>query len=66
MQFNIQLVKDYLTEHKITQKEFCKKCNIKQSELDKFFNHDKKMELDTLCAIAWIMDKDLYEMFARF
>jgi len=40
MKFNTKLIDDYLEQHNITKKEFCKLCKISFLTLEKLYSND--------------------------
>lgn len=60
---NVNLIKTYLKENKISKTKFCKMCGINFLTLKKILNNQKNFKVNALFKIARILNLQVYEIF---
>lgn len=60
---NVNLIKTYLKENKMSKTKFCKMCGINFSTLKKILNNQKNFKVNALFKIAKVLNMQVYEIF---
>ncbi len=55
MKLNLQLIKDYINNHNLTEKEFCKKCRITEYIFGRIMNGKVDLNLFTFVKIVDVL-----------
>lgn len=59
---NVNLIKNYLKENKMSKTKFCKLCGINFSTLNKILNNQKDFRVNALFKIAKVLNLQVYEI----
>lgn len=61
---NVDLIKFYMCENKLTKKDFCKLCQISTQTLNKILNQ-KNFRIDVLPRIAKLLKVRICDLFLK-
>ena len=57
------LIQKYIKENNLTKQQFCKKCNISTSVLNKILNEQYNIHISALFKIAKVINIQVFEFF---
>ena len=60
---NIEIIKKYMLENKISKTKFCKMCKISPSTLNKIMTGDDNFRIIAFFKIAKVIKIEVYQMF---
>lgn len=63
--FKIEIIENYLKANQMTEKEFCRLCNIPLSTLQKLFAHNFDFDLVDIFKVSRVLNLHIKDLFIK-